>query len=243
MRNLKVTLRYNGTNYYGFQYQPHLPTVQGVVESAWSRVLGFPVRVFAAGRTDRGVHAEGQVVNFWDPGTLPLADLHRRLLFSLPEDISVTSVEEVPANFNARFSARLRTYIYRIQTGSSPSPFWSPFAAWWPENLDPGPINEALSIFVGKHNFWAYCGGGIPRSESERVVISATAEPRDPGLVITIVGHSFLPRMVRLLVGAALAYVEDRVSLEALRALLTHPTAKFTHPAPAQGLCLASVTY
>jgi tRNA pseudouridine(38-40) synthase len=75
------------------------------------------------------------------------------------------------------------------------------------------------------------------------VVISATAEPRDPGLVITIVGHSFLPRMVRLLVGAALAYVEGRVSLEALRALLTNPAAKFTHPAPPQGLCLASVTY
>jgi tRNA pseudouridine38-40 synthase len=243
MRNLKVILRYDGTNYYGFQFQPLLPTIQGVVESAWSRVLGFPVRVFAAGRTDRGVHADGQVVNFWDSGALPLDDLQRRLLFALPPDICVASAEEVSPEFNARYSARLRTYVYRIQNGSSPSPFWSRFAAWWPQTLDPEAINEALSVFIGKHDFWAFCGGGVPRTESQRTVTETSVEIRDPGFVISVSGHSFLPRMVRLMVGAALMFARREIPLATLQALLTRPVSKFTHPAPPHGLCLESVLY
>lgn len=244
MRNLKATIQYDGTNYYGFQYQRGIPTVQGTIEAAWSQVLRYPVRLFAAGRTDRGVHAEGQVINFWDSGSLPLDELHRRLLFALPEDISIVSLEEVPARFHARFSATERTYIYRIQTGASPSPFWARFSAWWlPGSYDRSALREALGVFVGKHNFWSFCGGGVPREECIRTVTLARMTEWEAGLVLELRAHSFLPRMARMIVGAALHFARGAVSLDSLKAILEHATTKFAHLAPPQGLCLASVTY
>ncbi len=243
MPNVRVVLEYDGTDYYGFQYQPMLPTIQGTLETCWSRVLGFPIRVQAAGRTDAGVHAEGQVVNFHIGKAYALPYLQQLLRESLPPTIGVRAVDYVPESFHARFSARRRIYRYRIQNRDSPSPLRRRFAAWFGGRLDPGALQEGLQLFQGKHNFWAFCGGGVARDEAQKTILRTAVWQEEEEILMELEGYSFLPRMVRMIVAACVRLARGQTTTEEIQQYLHSPPRKFPHVAPPEGLCLYRVIY
>ncbi len=243
MRNLKITLSYDGTFYYGFQYQPGLPTVQGVLESCWKQALGHPVGLVAAGRTDTGVHAEGQVVSFYTPVPWPLSSLQGALSQNLPQDISVVSVSEVPLTFHARFSARARCYRYRLFPSRIPSPLWRYRSCLVSPHISISRLQEFLLHLQGQHNFYAFCGGGIPRDLTVRTLQRAEVFPEGPFLILQFEAPSFLPRMIRMLVMAAIEVATDSLPAESVLSLLHAPTSKWTKVAPPWGLSLYSVSY
>ncbi|MGH8103483.1 MAG: tRNA pseudouridine(38-40) synthase TruA [bacterium] len=243
MRNLKVTMEYDGTHYYGFQYQASLPTVQGTIEQAWSRVLQEPVKLTAAGRTDTGVHAEGQVVSFYTASRMGLEHMPPALNSLLTPDIHVRMVEEVPTQFNARFSARMRCYRYRLSEGFNARPQWRHSVAYFPMKLEARRLAEATSVFEGKKNFFAFCGGGVQAKEAFKTVRHTSVVEADGITNIQFEAPSFLPKMVRMMVAAAIQMAAGAVSRERIEELLHRASEKFTKVAPPQGLSLVAVHY
>lgn len=243
MRNVRVTLEYDGTRYYGFQYQPGLPTIQGSIEEAWSVILQEAVKVVAAGRTDTGVHADGQVVNFYTSSPLKMEPMPAALNSALPPDIRVRTVEEAPLSFNARFSARLRQYEYRLTEGHRAAPRWRSFVAYFPQKLDGAALKQAACVFEGKHNFFAFCGGGVAAEEAWKTVHRTDAFERDGIVTLRFEAPSFLPKMVRMMVGAAVQMASGALTQERVKALLAGASEKFVKVAPPQGLSLVGVVY
>ncbi len=243
MRNLKVTLEYDGTPYYGFQYQPGLPTVQGSIEQAWSRVLSHPVRVYAAGRTDAGVHAEGQVVSFYTSFSAPASSLMRTLNAFLPESITVKRVEEVPLEFHARFWAKRRVYEYRILENTERSSLWK--YRWFcsPDSLDLNRLEEAAKLFLGRHNFYSFCAGGTPRPYAEKNIHDILIKKNHSALTFRFEAPSFLPRMVRMIAAAMLSYARGSLPRDTLQEYLNEAQKKFAHTLPPWGLYLVAVHY
>jgi len=243
MRNLKVTLSYDGSFYYGFQYQPNLPTVQGVLESCWGQTLGHPVRLVAAGRTDTGVHAEGQVVSFYTPIPWSLASLQGALSQNLPRDIAVVSVSEVPLTFHARFSARTRCYRYRLFPSRIPSPLWRYRAGVVSPDISTSRLKEFLLHLQGQHNFYAFCGGGVSRDLAVKTLLRAEVFLEGPFIVLEFEAPSFLPKMVRMLVMAAIEVATESQPIQTVLSLLHTATTKWAKVAPPWGLSLYSVSY
>lgn len=243
MRNVKVTLEYDGTRYYGFQYQPGLPTVQGALEEAWSSVLQEAVRVVPAGRTDTGVHAEGQVVNFFTASSIRTEVLPSALNSALPPDIGVVSAEEVPLSFSARFSARLRQYEYRLAEGHRAAPRKRKFVAYFSQKPEAEALKQACGVFEGKHNFFAFCGGGVAVEEAWKTVHRTHALERDGIVMLRFEAPSFLPKMVRMMVAAAVQMATGALLPGRVKALLDGASEKYAKVAPPQGLSLVGVVY
>ncbi|MFN4182036.1 MAG: tRNA pseudouridine(38-40) synthase TruA [bacterium] len=243
MRNIKAILEYDGTPYYGMQYQPHLPTIQGVIESCWSKVLGHPVRITAAGRTDAGVHAEGQVVSFFTSSTAPMNTLLRSLNALLPDSITVKSVEEVPLEFHSRFWAKKRIYVYRILHQTERSSLWKWRYFCTPLRLKVEKLQEAGMLFEGQHNFYAFCAGGTPRIYAEKTITSIRVTEKDNLIELQFIAPSFLPRMVRMIGGAIFDYACGLCPREVLEKYLCEAQKKFPHILPPWGLYLQAVLY
>jgi tRNA pseudouridine38-40 synthase len=156
MRNLRMVVSYVGTRYAGWQVQPGRPTIQQVLEDRIGRMLGETVRLAAAGRTDAGVHARGQVVNFPTASRIPVEGLVRGLNPRLPIDIAVLSAEEAPESFHARSDARGKEYRYRITRAAVVTPFDAPFVTSVRGRLDVGAMREAAAHFLGRHDFTSF---------------------------------------------------------------------------------------
>ena len=166
VRNVCLLVAYDGTDYHGFQRQtPPVVAVQNVLEDVLSRVFGDAVELAAAGRTDAGVHAAGQVVNFFTDGTIPVERVPRAVNSLLPSDIVVCRAFEADREFSALHSAREKTYRYRILTGEIPSPFLCRYAWHIPQALDMAAMEKALAPLLGTHDFSSFrAAGGAPIS-------------------------------------------------------------------------------
>ena len=157
----KLTVQYDGTEYHGWQVQPNGPTIQGALEAAILRMLGESTRVVAAGRTDAGVHASGQVVSF-TVAAAPSADVLLGALNALtPPDISITAVGPVAEDFDPRRAARSRAYVYRIWNTRWPSPFWRRYAWHVPRPLDIAAMQAATADLLGEHDFTSFRAAGL----------------------------------------------------------------------------------
>src|ERR1043165_9866171 len=156
MRNLKVTLAYDGTDFSGWQVQPNRPTLQGMVAEAWKRITGESVLPQGSGRTDAGVHALGQVASLPTETSIPATNLVVALNDILPVAIRVIKVEEVPPDFHARHSAKAKTYRYRIYRGDICPPFLARYAYHHPYPLNEAAMTQAGDVFVGEHDFTAF---------------------------------------------------------------------------------------
>ncbi|HHW42884.1 tRNA pseudouridine(38-40) synthase TruA [Desulfofundulus thermobenzoicus] len=248
MRNIKLTIAYDGTNYHGFQEQrgTGLVTIQEVLEKCLSRLAGRPVRVIGAGRTDAGVHARGQVVNFDAAGWgIPAGKIVLALNGVLPPDMAALHAEEVPPGFHARFSARTKTYRYTIYNSRIPSPFWRLYSYFVPRPLDVAAMKQAAAHLVGRHDFASFQAAGSPVKDTVRTLFEAAVE-REGEEVIHLVfrGDGFLYNMVRIMVGTLVEVglhkrdpVEVTTILAARNRVLAGPTV------PPQGLCLERVEY
>lgn len=248
MRNIKLVLEYDGAPYFGFQRQPRHRTVQEALEKALSSLLNRPAKITAAsGRTDTGVHARGQVVNFRTDAPMDLLSVRKGLNALLPRDIAVLSAEEVPASFHARYSARQKTYEYQIWNQAVRSPLRAARAFHVTGPLNLARMRRAARKLLGCHDFRSFCAAdpsGKDRENTVRTLSRFEVLKKGPLLRIVVTGDGFLYKMVRNLVGTLLEIGSGKMSLEDLDTILkARDRRKAGKTAPAHGLTLISVDY
>lgn len=246
-RNLKLILQYDGTEYVGWQRQASGVSIQGLLEDALRPIEGGDVVVHGAGRTDAGVHALGQVATVNLTATIDPVTLARALNAVLPPDVRVASVEEVPADFHARFSATGKIYDYRIVNAPFVSPFVRRYVWHVIPRLDREAMRTAAARLVGEHDFAAFQGTGSEVHSSIRTVRridwAGTGASDDP-IVMQIEGDGFLRHMVRNIAGTLVEIGLGRWPAEEIDAILASgDRAKAGATAPAAGLVLREVLY
>jgi tRNA pseudouridine38-40 synthase len=244
-RRIKLTLQYDGAGFFGWQVQPGVRTVQSELESALSRLADRPITVIAAGRTDRGVHATGQVASLLVPEKWTAAALLRSLNAILPEDIWIVSAEEVPPTFHARYGALSRSYMYRVGTTQEAR---SPFnRRWcWPllQTLDLPTLQDAAQRFIGSHSFIAFAKSGQPERGDMCTVTSAEWTRWGCGVQFDVTANRFLHHMVRYMVGTMVdVAMQRRPASDIDRLLNDRGDLETSPPAPPEGLFLSHVEY
>jgi tRNA pseudouridine38-40 synthase len=244
MRTLKLTLAYDGTRFVGWQRQAAGESIQGLLESAMARLEGRSVTVHGAGRTDAGVHARGQVasaeVTFdHDPATVA-----RALNSQLPEDVRVLEVVEAAEGFHARFSARSKTYAYRIRISEVADPFDRAYAWHVRSPLDLEAMRRAAALLIGTHDFAAFQSAGTEVRTTVRT-IHRSEVVHEPGLITyDIAGDGFLRHMVRAIVGTLVEIGRGRWPSQTMADVLASGARTGAGPtAPACGLFLVRVDY
>lgn len=247
---VRMLVAYDGTDFRGFAEQPGQRTIAGALSAAITKVVRVPVELTCAGRTDRGVHAWGQVVSMDLPAGTDLDGLHRSLLKMCGPAIAVREVSAVEPDFDARFSARARTYRYTVHNAPVPDPFLTRTAWHLPIPLEMDLLSLACDPFLGEHDFSAFCrrpkvdAGLEPVSLVRRVLAAGWKELGDDVLRLEITATAFCHQMVRSVVGTIVAAGHGQVKAGEIRGvLLSGDRAKAAPIAPPQGLCLWHVEY
>jgi tRNA pseudouridine38-40 synthase len=247
MRNLKVTIQYDGTDYVGWQRQDTGVSIQALLEEALAPIEGSPVVVHGAGRTDAGVHAVAQVATFGLEAAIQPAILARALNGVLPPQVRVMAVEEVEPGFHARFSASGKIYEYRIINAPIVSPFLHRYVWHVAHPLDLDAVREGSALMVGTHDFASFQGSGSSVTSTVRHVRSLEWEDGggyDLPLIMRIEGDGFLRHMVRNIVGTLVEVGIGRWPPSALGAILAaRDRGQAGRTAPPQGLFLMRVLY
>ncbi|MBC7229285.1 MAG: tRNA pseudouridine(38-40) synthase TruA [Actinobacteria bacterium] len=243
MANHLLVLEYDGTGYHGFQRQPGLSTIQGALEEALGKVAVLEGPLYAAGRTDAGVHARGQVVSFRAALKVGVERLPLALNSLLPPDIAVLEAAEAPGDFHARRSALAREYAYYIQAGGHPSPFTRRYVHHHRGVLDEGRMREALQALAGVHDFAPFCRREEGKS-TVREVYEACLEAAGGLMCIRVKANAFAWMMMRMICGALLEVGRGRWAPARFREVLESGECDHGAPAlPPHGLFLEKVYY
>jgi tRNA pseudouridine38-40 synthase len=248
MRNLKLVLSYDGTEFSGWQVQPGAATIQGALALAIGRVTGENILPQGSGRTDAGVHALGQVASFGTQSPIPAENLVIALNDILPGAIRVLEASEVPGEFHARKSARAKTYRYRMYRGAICSPFIARYVWHYPYPLDEDQMQEVAGMIVGEQDFTSFAAVDPERGREEmsnvRQIFSSSWERQSDEFVYTVRGNGFLHHMVRNLVGTFVLAGKGALRASDLtRILEARLRSAAGATAPASGLCLVNVEY
>lgn len=246
MRTIKLTLQYDGTAYAGFQRQPNGVTIQEKLEEALRLVSGEPELKIgaAAGRTDAGVHARGQVVHIRTESKIPLDRWPHAINSRLPADIVVVGAERVADDFHARYWALEKRYRYTLEAAPFPSPLSRLYAYHWGRPLDVGRMDQAAERLVGRHDFAAFRSTGGAAKTSTRTITRLTVTEEEPFLFLDVAADGFLYNMVRILAGTLLEVGAGRRPLDDIHRALETGERRFAGKTlPPHGLCLEEVTY
>jgi tRNA pseudouridine38-40 synthase len=240
----RLTLAYRGTAYAGWQRQQNATAVQQVVEEALAELLGIPVRVVGASRTDAGVHARAQVAHLKLAAPFPERGLVHGTNRSLPDDVRVLSAERMPIGFDARKSARSKLYSYRLVPCRVLSPLDALLACRVPTPIDLGAMAQAVAHLAGHHDFSAFALAGGTHRDPRRRIFRAGLSQQGPAVVFEVEGDGFLRGMVRALAGTLVEVGLARRTPEGFRDLLAgRPRAAAGPTAPPQGLVLERISY
>ena len=242
---IRLTIEYDGTSYCGWQIQPNGPTIQGELEEAARRLFGRPLRMAAAGRTDSGVHALGQVVCFdLDRDSVDAEEVRRALDALTPEDIVVREAAVVPDGFDPRRSARRRTYLYQIWNRPTPQVFLRRYTWHLRQPLDVGTMDAAAALLVGERDFSTFQAADCDADHPVRRIDRSTVRARDGLVTYEVAATAFLRHMVRAIVGTLVEVGGGRRSIEEFAALVESRQRSLAgQTAPAKGLILVSVDY
>jgi tRNA pseudouridine38-40 synthase len=242
--NYRITLAYDGTDYFGWQIQTGHKTIQGVLSGALEKLAGVPVKTHAAGRTDAGVHAEGQVVSFHLAREWEGEELLRALNGNLPRDIRVLQAAPAGDDFHARCSARSKTYRYQIYTGDVMNPLLTRYAWHYPYGLVTDRMIEDSRGLVGRHDFSAFTVAECETASRVRTVTGIRVERAGELLTIFFSGEGFLRYQVRTMVTSLVEANSGRLKAGSINELIeSRDRSLVGPPAPAKGLTLMKVEY
>ncbi len=248
MKNIKMILQYDGSRYRGWQKQKNTSeTISEKIETALTQILGETISIHGAGRTDMGVHAQGQVANFWYDGVVCTLELKQKLNAALPQDIRVRSMEEVVPRFHSRLWTSRKHYRYRICLGQRADVFSRKYVWQFNQELDLERMRQAASELVGTRDFRALCDEKKKDKSTvrtvERIDISSVSEDDIVHVILDFYGDGFLYHEVRHMVALLVNIASKKEPIEQIKILLETPGAHYAALAPAQGLCLMEIDY
>ena len=245
MRNIKMTIRYDGSRYKGFQrLKDNDMTIQGKIEDVLSKMTSESIEIIGSGRTDMGVHAYGQVANFKTNSNLSIEKMQSYLYEYLPEDIVITNIEEVDERFHSRYYAKSKVYLYKIYNNKFHDPFLRRYTTHISKKLDIELMKEASKYFIGEHDFTSFASSKSKKKSNVRTIHSINIK-EDNGLIeIYFEGNGFLYNMVRIKSGALIDVGHKKISPQDIKRMLEEKDrSKSSDTAPAKGLYLYKVSY
>lgn len=254
MHNIKLTIAYDGTDFHGWQVQPGKPTIQGALTDVVRKLTQESLTIHAAGRTDAGVHALGQVAHFKTQAHLTPGEFQRAFNALLPPEIRVVAAEEVGPDFHARWQAQAKTYRYRVFRGRVVPPFAWRYVLHYPYPLDESAMGAAARLFEGEHDFTSFAAStGSEEEDRDRTpvreifrseILSHAGGEEDHELIYEVRGRSFLRYMVRKMVGTLIDVGKGRLKPEDIPRLFELRDRSRSGPTvPPHGLCLVAVEY
>ncbi|QEK11201.1 tRNA pseudouridine(38-40) synthase TruA [Crassaminicella thermophila] len=244
MKNVKLTIEYDGTNFYGWQRQKYGRTVQEEIEKALKKIIKKEVKINGSGRTDAGVHALGQVANFEEEFSIPVEKIPVALNSVLPDDIAIKKAVEVSKDFHARYSAVGKKYIYKIYNGPLRSPLLRNYTYFVKDYLNKEDMKKATKFFIGEHDFKGFMASGSQVKDTVRTIYDLSIEEQDCIIRIEVKGNGFLYNMVRIIAGTLVDIGKGKINIEDLSEIIQScKRERAGHTAPPQGLYLAEVYY
>lgn len=245
MRNIKMTMKYDGSRYKGFQrLQDNDMTIQGKIESVLSKMTDEEIEIIGSGRTDMGVHAYNQVANFKTNSDMSLKKMQAYLYEYLPEDIVVHKLEEVEDRFHSRYNAKSKVYLYKIYNNEVHDPFLRKYTSHIPKKLDMELMKEASQYLVGEHDFTSFASSKSKKKSNVRNIHSIDIVENNGLIDIYVEGDGFLYNMVRIIVGALTDVGSKRKTPQDIKNMLEEKDrSKASDTAPAKGLYLYRVKY
>lgn len=244
VKNIKLKIAYDGTGYHGWQTQLGRKTIQETIEEAICTIMKQKINLTASGRTDSGVHALGQVANFIADTSIPQDKIKIALNANLPNDIRILESEIVPMEFNSRFDAHDKTYMYQIYNDRVLNPFYSRYSCFVPSRLDVDKMEESLKCTIGSHDFKGFMATGSDVKTTVRTIYEAKLIYEKPIIKLYITGSGFLYNMVRIIAGTLIDIGKDIKGSGCMEeAINIKDRTVLGQTAVARGLFLMSVNY
>ena len=243
MRNIKITIQYNGKNYCGWQKQNNSPGIQGTIEKAIFDITREEVKITGSGRTDAGVHALGQVANFKINSQIPVDRIPNALNAKLPKDISIVKAEEVDEDFHSRYSAKKKTYRYQVYNSLYRSPIYADISYPVKYDLDIDKMKKEAKSLIGTYDFKGFMSSGSSVIDTVRTIYNIEVSKSEDLIIIEIEGNGFLYNMVRIIAGTLVDIGRGRIAEKMSTIIESKSRSMAGHTAPAHGLFLKKVDY
>ncbi len=244
MRNIKITIEYDGKDFNGWQKQTEKLNIQGEIERAIEIITGEKVNVIGSGRTDAGVNALNQVANFKIENKMPIEKIPYALNSQLKRSIRIKSAEEVDERFNSRYNAKKKTYIYTINNSEQGTAIYRNMQYHYPIKLDENKMNEGAKYFIGEHDFKAFKASGTSSKSSVRKIYDAKVIRENDLIKIILTGNGFLYNMVRIIAGTLVEVGTGKINPEKVKEIIELKDRKNAGKTlPPTGLCLYNVEY
>lgn len=244
MRNIKLTIEYDGKEFHGWQKQKNKLNIQGEIEKAIETIIGEEIELIASGRTDAGVHSLGQTANFKTESTIQIEKIPIAINSQLKKSIRIKSAEEVEENFHSRYNCKRKTYRYTINNSEQGSAIYRNLEYHMPQKLNFEEMKKAIKYFEGEHDFKAFKSSGGSGKTTIRTIYKAEIKRENERIIIELTGNGFLYNMVRIITGTLVEVGMEKIKAEQIPEIMESRDRKLAgRTLPAHGLCLIKVEY